>query len=66
MDQSLEGLCDPWTVVRKLHMALQEAQGCTLGAESITGDYGEDLPTFDFARAVLIADLLDRLPSDND
>ena len=45
-------LRDPWLVVRKLRMALQEAQRYTLGAENLTGH--------------MIDDLLDRLPSDDD
>ena len=45
-------LRDPWPVVERLRMALQEAQRYTLGAENLTGH--------------MIDDLLDRLPSDDD
>ena len=45
-------LRDPWLVVRKLRIALREAECYCPGAENITGNY--------------IADLLDRLPSDDD
>ena len=44
-------LRDPWPVVRKLRIALQEAQHYTPGAENLTGR--------------MIDDLLDRLPSDD-
>ena len=45
-------LRDPWPVIRRLRMALQEAQLYTFGAENLTGH--------------MIDDLLDRLPSDDD
>ena len=45
-------LRDPWPVVRKLRMALREAERYCPGAENITGH--------------CIADLLDRLPCDDD
>ena len=45
-------LRDPWPVVRRLRMALLEAERYCPGAKNITGNY--------------IADLLDRLPTDND
>lgn len=45
-------LRDPWPVVERLRLALAEAERYCLGAENITGH--------------CIADLLDRLPADDD
>ena len=44
-------LRDPWSVIRKLRMALEAAQRYTLGAENLTGH--------------MIDDLLNRLPNDD-
>lgn len=48
----LTELSDPWPVVERLRMALQEAQRYTLGAENLTGH--------------MIDDLLSHLPNDDD
>ena len=45
-------LSDPWPVVERLRIALNEARRYTLGAENLTGH--------------LIEDLLDQLPSEDD
>ena len=45
-------LQDPWPVVERLRIALREAERYCLGAENITGN--------------CIADLLDRLPVEDD
>ena len=48
----LAELSDPWPVVERLRMALQEARRYTLGAENLTGH--------------MIDDLLAYLPNDDD
>ena len=45
-------LRDPWPVIERLRLALNEARRYTLGAENLTGN--------------LIEDLLDQLPSEDD
>ena len=45
-------LHDPWPVVERLRMALREAERYCLGSENVTGN--------------CIADLLDRLPVEDD
>jgi hypothetical protein len=45
-------LRDPWPVIERLRLALNEARRYTLGAENLTGH--------------LIEDLLDQLPSEDD